>query len=66
MMREVLERRMDGLDGRMGRLESAVVTHSGEIRNLATRVGAVESKLDAKADASRVDAFEARLLARDR
>ena len=28
---------------RIGRLESAVVAHSGEIRNLTTRVGAVES-----------------------
>ena len=77
-MGESLRREMrDGFaeqGARIGRVESAVVAHSGEIRALATRVGAVESglvavqsqlgavasKLDTKADASRLDALEAR------
>jgi hypothetical protein len=67
---DTLEARVDAgfaeHGARIGRLESAVLAHSGEIRNLATLVGAVESKLDAKADASRVEVLEARAVSHDR
>jgi hypothetical protein len=47
MTRESLQREMRAgfaeQGARIGRLESAVVAHSGEIRNLGTRVGTLES-----------------------